>query len=176
LLLRRIFRWLSRDIEGIRLWLFVLVCGVLSFVTCVLGMFELLAYLGYFEKSSGTYVLPDLSKIFLLRFFLTLSLGALLEEIVYRLIPLMFAREYFDGAPHRPMIAITTVAIISSIWFGYVHGSAEHIFVQGVLGGFCSIAFLKCGGLKRNYRKALFASSGVHFIYNAIIYSSVIFP
>jgi hypothetical protein len=94
-----------------------------------------------------------------------------LEEIIFRLFPILIAKKV--GLTTR---GILIVSVISSVIFGYIHGSmACKIFFQGVYGFLFCILFLKCGGLRLNGLKAFKASFSAHVIYDAIIFFLIIF-
>jgi membrane protease YdiL (CAAX protease family) len=94
-----------------------------------------------------------------------LAFGALSEEAVFRLFPLGLAVNVW-GASYK----VIAVALISSAIFGVLHGNLYNIFYQGVGGLLYSLVFLKCGGMNRNYGKAVCCSTGAHFTFNASIF------
>ena len=91
-----------------------------------------------------------------------------LEEVVFRL-PLLWAVRRWDTS--RPLF-VTLVLISAS--FGFIHGGFFHILIQGVLGLFLGVLFLKAGGINRNRRKAFGASLAAHLCYDFLLISGAL--
>jgi len=88
---------------------------------------------------------------------------ALIEETLCRFIPLFIA-----FATKKKYVILATV-ILSSITFGWVHGSWANIPVQGVAGLIFCCVFLKCSSFGRNLGKGLLCSTAVHAGFNLIL-------
>lgn len=76
----------------------------------------------------------------LVGFFAVVLLAPLLEELVFRLIPLGITLKFT-----KSKAIFWAVAFVSSVVFGVSHGSWYNIFVQGIIGMIFSWAFLKGG-------------------------------
>ena len=89
---------------------------------------------------------------------------ALTEEFLFRVIPLGIA------VSHRASFrTIMITVVLSSIVFGFLHGSWQHIFIQGWGGLIFSALFLKCGGLHRNYFRGWLTCAAAHYAYNTAV-------
>jgi len=93
-----------------------------------------------------------------------LAKAALIEEIVFRGIPLHLAVLFSHGR----WGFITPVALVSSFVFGWGHGGWEGIFLQG-FGGllYCGL-FLKCGGLRGRILRPLAMCWAIHLTWNGM--------
>ena len=153
--------------RGIKLLLFIVGIGWISLAVC-LGMFEMLRYFGFFDVAlSAGYPIQDLT----IAFFSLVFIRAFIEELFFRFTPLILAYRFGKKVLRHPIVAVVAMVIISSIHFGYLHGGFKHVFVQGIGGIFFSLVFLKCGGLKRDYGRAILSSSLAHFVYNATLFT-----
>lgn len=98
-----------------------------------------------FSKIFTIFKLPDnsyLSDYPILNLFLVLVIIApLIEEVIFRLLPITVVQGL---TPSR--FVLWAVVLLSSIIFGFLHGSWQNIFIQGVGGIIFSRAFLR-GGL-----------------------------
>jgi len=111
--------------------------------------------------TESTLSLPILTPFFVI----VITLMVLTEEIVFRFLPLSLTVWVTQGNH----IAITIVVIISSFLFGWLHGGLFNVPIQGVGGVILSAVFLWCGGEENRPFSALFASTAVHWLYNATI-------
>lgn len=152
--------WLKDEAEG---------GDVLEIVWQIIISKMLFAFLAVIimEKILGLDVPPVVSgtmPILSWNFPLILTAFVFLEEIIFRVIPLMLAIG-LQGSPKTVLF----VAGISSVLFGLVHGSWHHVFIQGAGGMFLSCVFLKCGGFNKKYFKATAASTATHFLFNGLL-------
>ena len=84
------------------------------------------------------------------------------EELLFRYLPIRITQRF-----NARKWVLYLVIIVSSIIFGYVHGSWHFIFIQGVGGLILSSAFLRGG----------YASSvTAHAVHNIICLLLVVFP
>lgn len=97
-------------------------------------------------------------------FPLLLMYWALMEEFLFR-VPVGIAAEFLG----KSAWVIVPMVIISSVIFGWIHGSYHRVFLQGVGGVLFCILFLKCGGLSGNYPKALASSTIAHALFNGAL-------
>ncbi len=159
--------WLEkeRSISGKRLLEFIITRAIL--ILCVAnGIVCVLMFIGVdFPK-------PTNGEIYMLEwsFPITLAIGVVLEEFGFRLLPLAFTIGLIGNSSW-----ILLVILCSSIVFGVAHGSMWHILVQGLVGVWLSIIFLKVGGFQRKYLRAWLICTAIHFCYNGIICLIVIF-
>jgi membrane protease YdiL (CAAX protease family) len=151
-------RWLKKEVTGKKFFL----C-----VAAFLGV-RLLYALGCCAVANLLGInIPPVSRgkvpILTLSFPFFLLTAVFLEESLFRLpLAILIQRGWRIGK-------ILVSALILSILFGLYHGSIHHIFVQGIGGFIYSILFLKCGGLQKNYQKALCTTTITHFLFNTII-------
>ncbi|MCD4762050.1 CPBP family intramembrane metalloprotease [bacterium] len=91
------------------------------------------------------------------------------EEAFYRFVPLVLAVEYW-GTGEKTMVVI----IISSLIFGFIHGSYVSLIIASLLGFLLSIVFLKLGGSKKKYLKPYVAIVIIHAMINFSITNGTI--
>ncbi len=91
-------------------------------------------------------------------------IGVMIEEYIFRLMPLEFALNRKFNSKQ-----LSCVVLLVSTFFGYLHGGVEHVFIQGFGGIVLSVVFLKCGGMNKNYRKAYICSTASHYCFNMIL-------
>lgn len=147
-------RWLHREAKGTEPVQWILLVIVLNFLYAVFICKTLsrLEMLPYSEPLGLTILSPSFP-------FVLFGL-ALLEEIVFRLPLALFI------SADESLRAILGFAIILSVSFGLAHGYLTCVLMQGVVGLNLCLLFLKCGGLKGNYTKALLSSATAHFLFN----------
>lgn len=90
------------------------------------------------------------------------------EELRYRLIPLAIP---ILGGSRR---LVLPMALASSVSFGVLHGGLVHIPLQGVMGVFFSIIFLKCGGMQKRFVRATSMAIFAHMLYDAAVYLNIV--
>lgn len=66
-------------------------------------------------------------------------------------------------------IAVVLLVVCTGAWFGYVHGGAVFIFMQGLGGLVYGVLYLKCGGLHGAVAKPLITTSLSHGSFNGFI-------
>ena len=86
-------------------------------------------------------------------FFRCCIIAPLWEELAYRYAPLTIAKRLGEKKFIVPAI------LLSSIIFGYGHGSVGNIFLQGIGGLMCCIVYVKNG-------YSLWSSLLLHFLWN----------
>lgn len=117
----------------------IIISYVVFFIWCFL-VSKFLIYLNPpnpFEAPipEGLYFGPPLKYIF----FMSCIFAPLWEELVFRYAPAMIAKN------SQPSFLIP-IMIISSAWFGWLHGNgAESIMIQGIIGFIFFWLFLKNG-------------------------------
>lgn len=171
-MLRKFFFWLEREYHGIGVIVFSLLVAffALSYSSVALNF---LFSVGWVSISPDVPRHPGIEML-RLSFPFRLFTGALLEEILFRYLPFQMAvyrSEEFDIENYWKVKAsvIIYATCWSSVVFGLMHGNFFNIFIQGVVGIFFCLVFLKCGGMKRNFGKAVIASAFCHFSYNGLI-------
>jgi membrane protease YdiL (CAAX protease family) len=102
-------------------------------------------------------------------FIFHLLFDVVYEEFLYRIIPLAIALRYIKSEWFVLMIVL-----ISSLLFGYHHGSYANILIQGIGGLLYSLIFIKYseGGTKLIYAGTVVILT--HLIYNTLIALSVV--
>jgi membrane protease YdiL (CAAX protease family) len=104
-------------------------------------------------------------------YFYVFVLGPFLEEIIFRLIPIVIVL-IFGWIIHRGWFEtylMYLTLLVVSLFFGYIHGNEVNIFIQGVGGLVYSIVFLKWSGWGRNLIKGLCATTFVHGSWNTLL-------
>jgi len=95
------------------------------------------------------------------RFLLFLPFAALWEEIFFRYVPIIL------GVKLNTLIFSI---IVSSIAFGWLHGCWINIFIQGIMGLWLSLIYLKYYNVDKPYSVfPLFCSTLVHYVYNFLL-------
>jgi membrane protease YdiL (CAAX protease family) len=150
--------WLNKEIHGRQLCICVAGCLVLE-IAYAFGVFVV----AYLLKIEIPPVGGETTQIFTFSFPIILFGAAFIEEVIFRL-PLAIIIEMRGS-----IVGVLAIALLLSAIFGFLHGGIHHIFIQGVVGFISCILFLKCGGLQRNYFKALAATTVTHFLFNAIL-------
>jgi hypothetical protein len=95
---------------------------------------------------------------------LKFSTAILKEEVIFRLIPLGIAILY-----SRVSYLTLFMLAMSSMLFGFVHGSWANVFLQGVDGVCLAIVFIKCGAAQNQLMRGLFWSTAAHLLFNGIV-------
>ena len=99
-----------------------------------------------------------------------LPIAAMIEEIIFRLIPMVMviyiAPRYLDTKS-----GILSVAIISSILFGYLHGNIVNVFIQGIAGFIFFMVWLAVYDIKKSIMISTLASSMTHLFDNIFFIS-----
>lgn len=101
----------------------------------------------------------------------------LIEEVVARLLVLsvcvLFSSKICEWLrlgedTTRKTVALIAIgsSVVSSAIFGFVHGGATNIPIQGLSGLWCSFCFLKMGGLKKEFAWGLVCSFALHVALN----------
>ena len=81
-------------------------------------------------------------------------LAPLWEEMAFRYAPFQITRGFSEKKFTIPMI------VLSSCVFGVIHGGVANIFVQGVMGVFCSVIYVKS-----NYK--ILVPMTLHMLWNS---------
>jgi membrane protease YdiL (CAAX protease family) len=159
-MVERLLLWLSVEWTGRRLYWAVLWAPIVSliYVFCVTVVYALTGQLESMESTTGYD-----SEIFTWTFPLLVVGGVILEEIIFRFPLSLFATRW--GATRN----ILGLALLLSLVFGWVHGSWHHVLLQGVVGFWWCLIYLKSGGLHDRYWKALLVTITAHTIYNTLI-------
>ena len=95
---------------------------------------------------------------------LTFLFSAVSEELIFRIVPLTLALRQW-GADRRTL----TVLCISSVLFGWAHGSILHVLAQGINGLIIGILFIKFSNLGRNIWWASLLVIALHFIFDLLL-------
>jgi len=155
------FNWFEEEIFGFKnISLFILGSVVLYFILSVLGLIFLTQVLKIEVADAASF-----DEINIYSMPVILLIGAILEEIIFRLIPLGLSMVCW-GKSYKVFV----VAILSSVVFGWGHNGFEHVFIQGWGGIIFSIVFLKAGGFQEKFFKATFCCTIAHFSFNAILF------
>lgn len=127
-------------------------------------------------------------KIMTRQFWEILVLAAMLEELLFRLLPLVAtalvtalvvclvnerAGKNIDIGKAVIVMSLL-VAVPVSLYFGYGHGNIFNLFIQGFTGFILSMVYIKCGGVSLGFLKGFAFSSVLHFTFNAIIFLNAV--
>ncbi len=149
--------WLSREIRGKQVYLYIVGCVILHLVHCF-SVLEIADLLRIKIPPIGDGTTKILTPVF--PFYLAFCVCA--EEFLFRL-PLAI-----PIAKGWKITWVLASALVLSVIFGAIHGGITHIFIQGVGGFMYSILFLKCGGLQQRYRQALAVTTATHFLFDVV--------
>lgn len=97
-------------------------------------------------------------------FGLLLFEGALLEEIVFRFLPVLITFIFIRNLDSKFYLF---VAIFTSAYFGYIHGGYFNILMQGVSGFVFFTIFMEKLKENRNVVSGLIESTKLHFMFNS---------
>lgn len=148
----------------------VVMCSMLIFVKLAYGI-VVIHFLYHPMPSTGT--LHRGISILSATYPITLLLNAVAEEFLYRLLPFLLATILlclcFKIKSQKVInCGVLTALVISSIVFGWVHGGAVNILIQGVGGIVYSLIFLRITLPTDDPLEGMFASAGTHFSSNLI--------
>jgi hypothetical protein len=158
--------WFSKEIIGWR----NLVKTLAMFVTVQIFYYAglLFVYIAFGWQISPLQV-EQVSYAFYFPTPLFMLWVAVKEEVMYRL-PIAVLMEM-----RIPYWVIIPVILFIQLYFGFKHGSIEHILFQGVGGIMLCVLFLKCGGMQRKYGKALMSVVLAHYILKIILLLSSVY-
>jgi membrane protease YdiL (CAAX protease family) len=150
-------RWLKKELRGFDVVWMAFVYGAGALVYSMMAFPVVMVFWGRPAASNVKPIEQDLAEIWLL------PAAALTEEILFRLpLALIFWRRY-------RLESMLAAALVLSLLFGYAHGGWYHVIFQGVSGFAFSLVFIKCGGYRYHYGKALLASGLSHTITNTLV-------
>lgn len=122
---------------------------------------EVSALTKYFSKTSSFSVLATVAAVI----FLIVLLEVIIEELVFRL-PLAL----FINGPS----SLVPIALILSITSGYFRGGWLNVPLQGVVGLFLSIMFIKIGAPERKFARAYWSCVFVHALLDCIVIGAAV--
>jgi len=162
--LREFLDWLEVEARGFAI---ISLMFKMLIVDLAWNFFAMTVLLGFGSTFSfyGQLAFP-LPESLDMNFSIFLFSAALIEEWIFRFLPLLIVVRIFGKSP----IVFVTM-IISSVIFGACHGGPINIMFQGVSGFFFCIVFLKCGGFQSRPLKALLSSTTSHFLFNLVIFA-----
>ena len=172
------WEWLEEEPTGRQYWKFLFKSWLIFLAYGVLFGIIILIY-----KEKANSPTPDTfdwrfgklaDNLFFLSpaiFLITVIVLTSLEELIFRWLPLLAGVKIFG----RSALTLIT-AISSSVIFGWLHGVSypDHlkvflfILLQGVLGFWLCLVYLKCGSFYKHNLKALFSSLAIHLSYNIL--------
>lgn len=97
-------------------------------------------------------------------FLVMLILISVIEELVFRIVPLVAVMR----VSHQPSLYLAT-AFTAAVVFGYVHGGVEHIFIQGLGGFLYGVIFIKYAAGGSRLVEASLVVITLHTAFNALI-------
>lgn len=151
-------RWLKEEARGMKVYALMAESVVLS----IIYSFSVVIA-AHFLGISISPVGNGKVQILTLYFPIFLASAVFAEEALFRL-PLAI---FIDRG--WPVAKIMGAALLLSAAFGFIHGGIRHILVQGGFGFILSVMFLKCGGLKKNYLKAIAVTTASHLLFDAVL-------
>lgn len=126
----------------------VLICN--SLVVLLYG------YLFATKQTDQFFVQPVYKHEFLMQFFFMCISAPIWEEALFRFAPIEIIRKTKKSL-------LFPFIIITSIVFGWLHGSVENIWMQGVFGLIASVLYIK-----NNY--SYLSSVCLHFLWNTSLF------
>ena len=161
--MRKIEDWLLKEAEGWEVvgWVFA---GAVAIVSYSMAISTFVSRIIASQLNSGhlQYVLSQPPYVIILM----ILAAAFIEEVIFRGLPTFFARRIFG----ERVAVILIIAVMSSVVFGWIHGGPIKVLMQGVCGFIFYLIFLKCGGMRGKYAKALIASTMTHALVNIIFW------
>lgn len=151
--------WIEKEAKGREMLKLIFIFLVLNFAYNVIAFYSL-------SKMGVTFPMDTKKPKFgMFTWYLPvlIAFAAFVEECAFRA-PLAIV-----ALDERKTSMVLLMAVFLSVVFGYVHGGASFILIQGVSGFLYSILFLKCGGLKTKILKPLTASTTLHFLFNSTL-------
>lgn len=95
-----------------------------------------------------------------------LVLGPLMEELMFRILPLSLVIAFVSRSPGFVFGAMTLFTVL----FGAIHPYTLSGKIEaGIAGFFFGLVFLKCGGLKKSFLKASAAAIAAHGTTNCLV-------
>ncbi len=153
--------WFTEELFGFKkIFLFLIIVTGFKFITNIGTIFIM--------QILKIEISPNMPNVVLMKnsnFPLFLLLSAIVEEIIFRLLPLSLS-VLFWGKSYKVFV----IMILSAIVFGWLHNGFEHIFIQGFSAVILGILFLKTGGFQMKFLKATFCCVIVHFSFNMICF------
>ncbi len=99
-----------------------------------------------------------------LGFLFTIISISVIEELIFRIIPLWIAIRYL-----RSPWYLITAAFITAIVFGYVHGGVYNILLQGIGGFLYAIIFIRYAAGGKRILEASLVIIILHTIFNGLL-------
>ncbi len=168
--------WLSRTARDPPFWVFVLLLPLLVFFCGKLGhggLFVLRTYLPDLVHSStmANYSAKIQSTGIESMVFQNFIITPVREEFMYRFLPFVLVwwawRAWRKEAP-PPLVAVFLV-LVTSVWFGYIHGGIGNVLIQGSLGVVFALVYLYMSAYGKKPLLGLFAAVLLHGTYNFYI-------
>ena len=164
--MRILIDWLSREAKKtdiVKIMIIMLVIGVVYICS-----YSLLMYFDIVPKPTSENV-GDLKAYYdewgAVLFLFVILLVVFLEELFFRWFP------YFIAVKSNDKFIWFMAVIWATVGFGRLHGaSLGNVLAQGVMGIVFSVVFLKCGGMNKKFKKALFCSVLFHYMYNLVMF------
>lgn len=105
---------------------------------------------------------------------LVLMAGVMVEEVGFRLLPLMLALILYAYVPRTGWLVVAIIAV-ASVAFGFIHGLEWYRLMLQAIGGLVlSIVYLKtCGMSWRYWKRALATTYAVHLGINSAILAAM---
>lgn len=157
-ILNKLFSWFRAEPIGIELCFFLTLTLIVDLNLAII-LAKTSNSFGFVDKNQlAVDVL--MKEVPFVTVFVRLPITVFMEEVIFRL-PLALFVKFKANLP-----TILIMSVISSILFGYAHGSWGNVMNQGVGGLVYCVVFLKCGGLQGRYKKAFFSAFGAHLLFD----------
>jgi membrane protease YdiL (CAAX protease family) len=165
--------WLSRTARDPPFWVFLVLLLPLVFLcrkVALGGIHAMATYLPDVAHSSRmvrySAIIPSsgLESLVFKSFIVT----PLREEFWYRFVPFVsvWLAWWAWKRETPPWWIAALVLVISSVWFGYIHGGFGNVPIQGSLGLIFGLVYLKMSAYGRKPLLGLFAATVLHGAYN----------
>ena len=165
--------WLSRTARDPPFWVFIVLLPLLVFFCRKLGhggIYFLKVYWPDLLSSSTvvTYSAQIQSSGLEGMVFKHFILVPFREELLYRFLPFVSLwwawRAWRKEAP--PLLAAVFLILITSTWFGYIHGGVGNILIHGPMGVLFALVYLAMSAYGKKPLLGLFCAVVFHGSYN----------
>lgn len=176
--MKKFWDFLTRKPKSFAEWCLCVFLTVITILLWNMAMSLLFSLLGINADPNSPGIDELIKKHPALTFIIAISLGPMIEEFLYRFLPLMTVKLIGRLFKKYSGILMAIAVIASSILFGYAHNGWISIPFQGVAGLFYGLLFLKCLKGAKGFKAAAIAYITVvcaHGLNNFIAFSSMFF-
>lgn len=168
--------WLSRTARDPPFWVFIVLLPLLVFLCQKLSLGSIRFMKAYLPDLTHSSRIVNYSAIIQSTglesmVFKNFIVAPLREEFWYRFVPFfsVWLAWWAWKRETPPRLVAAFVLIVTSVWFGYIHGGFGNVPIQGALGLIFGLVYLKMSAYGRKPLLGLFAAVLLHGAYNFYI-------